>query len=956
MIAAVVVIAIGSSLAAAPAAPQLSWHTIHSVCCDVDYPEGLEHVARRVATIADESVKNASDLLASAPQERVQIVIHDETDSPNGFTNVVPYDEVDLRMVTPESDSDLGVTDEYLKLLVQHEILHIVHLDTIHGLPAVINVVIGKVWPPNLIQPRFVVEGLAVFAETKFTAGGRLRATIFSADLIIAALAGDLWQLDDLSSYTRRNPGGGGAYTYGAAFVGWLTRKYGEQIWPAIVHDYGGNAIPFAVQRSIEKATGHDMEDDYQHFLDDIRAQAQALKAAAEKRGGPTKSRRLTRAGGFVHGARFTNDGTLVVGLDPPDGVPGLYAIHGLPAAVPVLDPLVRTTEAVDVAVAGDTLVLSQTETTRGSYQFHDLWTLEAGGRPLRRITREARLRSPSWIPGTRTVVAEQRTANEAALVVVDVDSGAMTDLVRAGDGTLWYTPDVAPDGAHVTASRWLPGGARQIVELDLRTGNERVLTPDGSQNLDPSYTPDGRYVLFTSDREGVFCVYAVDRETREVRRIVDTLGLAKFPRATPDGTGVVYVDTHLEGNDLYAATLDIAHAPVVDGGTAVAAPPYREATAEAALPDERYNAFFTLLPRYWVPLLGNDAAGGLSLGAAVVGDDAVGQLSLAAQAEWGFALARPHLAATLRLADLYLPLNVRGEYRTDRSDRVRRTDGQPDVQQDSVVVAGAGVTIPILRSRRYSNTIALGYQRELHHVDNPLTSSPDARAPVYPPDANVGAVTLDWSYSGLESYRDSVSNERGLTSFVHIRHADKTFTFSEQDITEAVVDARVFAPVSGLGAHVVGLYLSGGVAFGEPLLRQSFFLGGFADRDITSDLLNGRRSGGGALRGYPAVTTGGDAFALATLEYRFPLVDVEHGISTLPLFLDRLHAAAFTDFGGAFSGPPDLTQFRASVGVELRAQVTLAYYGLFLIRAGYARGLSRDGVDQPYVLLGFPY
>ena len=78
------------------AAPGLDWRTIHSQCCDVHFPAKLEHVARRVATIADESVANASVFLQSKHDERVQIVIHDVTDSPNSFTNVVPYDDVDL--------------------------------------------------------------------------------------------------------------------------------------------------------------------------------------------------------------------------------------------------------------------------------------------------------------------------------------------------------------------------------------------------------------------------------------------------------------------------------------------------------------------------------------------------------------------------------------------------------------------------------------------------------------------------------------------------------------------------------------------------------------------------------------------------------------------------------------------------------------------------------------------
>ena len=59
-------------------------------------------------------------------------------------------------------------------------------------------------------------------------------------------------------------------------------------------------------------------------------------------------------------------------------------------------------------------------------------------------------------------------------------------------------------------------------MEIDLVTHEERSLTMDGAEDLDPSYTPDGAHVLFASDREGLFCIYAVERNTGAVRRIVD--------------------------------------------------------------------------------------------------------------------------------------------------------------------------------------------------------------------------------------------------------------------------------------------------------------------------------------------------------------------------------------------------------------------------------------------------
>ena len=47
----------------------------------------------------------------------------------------------------------------------------------------------------------------------------------------------------------------------------------------------------------------------------------------------------------------------MIFGAAPPDGPPGIYALRGLPGAVPVPEPIIRTTEAADVAVVAAAFV-----------------------------------------------------------------------------------------------------------------------------------------------------------------------------------------------------------------------------------------------------------------------------------------------------------------------------------------------------------------------------------------------------------------------------------------------------------------------------------------------------------------------------------------------------------------------------------------------------------------------
>jgi outer membrane protein assembly factor BamA len=102
-------------------------------------------------------------------------------------------------------------------------------------------------------------------------------------------------------------------------------------------------------------------------------------------------------------------------------------------------------------------------------------------------------------------------------------------------------------------------------------------------------------------------------------------------------------------------------------------------------------------------------------------------------------------------------------------------------------------------------------------------------------------------------------------------------------------------------------------------------------------------------LRGYAPGAFYGDQFHVASAEWRFPIAELERGVSTLPVYANRIVGAVYSDYGYAYSGSTDLSQFRAGVGGELGINFTLGYSEGASMRLGYARGLMKDGQDQVY-------
>jgi len=974
-----------SAQATAAPAPHLDWKTIKTPCCDVHFPAAQTDVGIRVAGMVDECVENAIQLLQGSLSERLQLVINDVTDSPNGFANVVPYDRVELRAITPEDDSELAKTDDWLRLLVQHEVLHIVHLDIIHGVPAAVNMVLGKVWPPNAVQPRMFVEGIAVFAETRFTHGGRLRSSLFAAPLRVAALKGDRWSLDDVANASRRPPGGSGAYVYGSFFVGWLAEKYGTQLFAAYAHDYGDDVIPYAVQRSIESITGRDLLLDWNDFLDDLLNDAKAFAARSDARGGPTPHRRLTRIGGSLRRPAFLPDGSMIFGSKPPNGPAGIMRIRPTNGTAPVVEAVVRTSDVADVAVVGDDIVFSQTETHDRWFSYRDLFVREKSG-VVRQVTFGARLKNPSVWPsadGRRHVIAEQRTGSRSAIVDVDIDSGAVDDVVVADDGVVLYSPQSSPNGERIIVSRLGPDGRRRLALYTPALERWDVVVHDDDaadddvgvgDSFDPVWIDDDN-IVYTDDADGTFNVFSLDLRTGTRRRVVDTLGSAAQVQITPDRSAVVYSDVHLDGADLMAASL-FGSDDGGDGGAPLPASrlmPLEDLDetvrthdnsavfagygAPRAVGDvEPYAPWDTLLPRRWSPEFAGDLQTGAAFGLSVDGSDAANLVSWSLRGAIDTLYAHPALAGTVRFTNTTLPLNLQAELRPIISSRSRSNDGLPELHIENQLRGGVSVTLP-LRRRRFTHNVSLGTQRVVSLNETPVTSSPDAITPTYPASVIrpvTQVFTLDWFYSSTEQYRDSVSTERGISTSVRLRFADR-YAFSDLDVREVFFDFRAFQPVPGLSNHTIAAYVTGGSKF-DDRPGNLFFLGGFVNRSVLQDLFDGNRSGPGVLRGFPIGHVIGDALAAGTLEYRFPLIEIERGIETLPLFVDRIHGAVYVDTASAFTDRPSALSFASSAGAELRLQVVLGYYGAFLVRVGYARGLTAGGLDQPYTVMGFNY
>ena len=129
---------------------------------------------------------------------------------------------------------------------------------------------------------------------------------------------------------------------------------------------------------------------------------------------------------------------------------------------------------------------------------------------------------------------------------------------------------------------------------------------------------------------------------------------------------------------------------------------------------------------------------------------------------------------------------------------------------------------------------------------------------------------------------------------------------------------------------HVLALGLAGGTSLGNYAKRGLYSTGGFVDQSLYDAYNSVLRQSAFVLRGYRPAQFIGTAYNLLNLEYRFPLVYADRGLSTLPVFLRTLSGVLFFDYGGAYDAidpAHPLKVFHGSLGAELWVDAITGYF-----------------------------
>jgi len=123
------------------------YRTIETDHFVIHYYVPLDDVARRIAVVAERAHRTLAPALAHEPEAKTLLVVVDDTDGANGFASVLPRNAIQLFATGPTGFNELDDHDDWLYGLIAHEYTHILHLDTMAGLPRIYNAIFGRTCP-----------------------------------------------------------------------------------------------------------------------------------------------------------------------------------------------------------------------------------------------------------------------------------------------------------------------------------------------------------------------------------------------------------------------------------------------------------------------------------------------------------------------------------------------------------------------------------------------------------------------------------------------------------------------------------------------------------------------------------------------------------------------------------------------------------------------------------------
>ena len=156
-----------------------------------------------------------------------------------------------------------------------------------------------------------------------------------------------------------------------------------------------------------------------------------------------------------------------------------------------------------------------------------EIWVMNADGSDPQRITGnpEDQAIYPHWSPDGK-LLTYMEIGDQARILLQEPASNTSSSMLTADVPGRHWTPVWSPDGKTIIFMNQDDSNEENtsagIWVIDVETREAVQINATASNDGDASFSPDGKQIVFVSDRDGLPAVYIMDADGQNVRRLTN--------------------------------------------------------------------------------------------------------------------------------------------------------------------------------------------------------------------------------------------------------------------------------------------------------------------------------------------------------------------------------------------------------------------------------------------------
>ncbi len=886
--------------------PELKWEEISNQKFIVIFQKGYKNLAFYTLEKAQEIYSKSLKFWQNPIKGKIRILLTDIYDNSNGYATYFPFNQIGIYIFNPEPESMIGSYRDWIYLVLSHEMTHIFNLNSGSGFTYFLRNIFGNspISYPASMLPTWILEGLAVYMESKLNQWGRLNTPDFNIILNNIAKEKKIPFWTKLYGNSTTWPGPTSKYLYGAEFFQFLADKYGEEKIPEFVKDYTHDPIQLSISNVFKKTFDKSLTCLWNEFCKNIATSENIKK-------NPIKS--LTKDGLYKKYPIVINKEKILFVRNNYKKYPGIFELNPITGKT---KRLIKKSiiSGLSYSKVNNKLYFSSVDYIKSYYNFSDLYEYDLSTKRLKKLSKGKRLFYPIKIDKSNKFYCVKRIKSKSFIVLFDQLS-KKERIISKGFNSISHI-SLSSDKNFIAASIKRNNSNWSIAIFSKEGKLIEILTDNKLKSYYPHWK-NLNEIYFITEYEKKYRLAFMKLKQRKFYIYKDKK-LPSIKYFFFAGKSDKIIVSFFNSNGFDIGLLNLLELKPEEVYFNKSSNNEKKVIFNKSYRIKKYNFIRDLAPKYFICDYRN-AGNYFQPGIYMSGNDILFKNQFIFKAYYGLKTNRFSYNFTYCFDVLYPSLIF--QYK-NYSNLYNDDNNQEYLNIEEKLKMGCLFPISIREKSQYYLYSDIYFEK---NTDKDFNNQENY-------NQNLNGIKFSFIFNSAKRYYDAISDSDG-THFTISYIRDDKILGSDFNINTASLELKQF--ISIFRPNVLALRLGISDSWGKA--KRLFYMGGNEiEQNFTLDENNIFR----LMRGFPSGYFRGTGGYILNLEYRISLMKIERAIWILPAF-ERIYLTFFTDIGNLWSGEKKIKP-SFSFGTEINLITYFRKYNL-IFSGGIAFGKRPD-------------